>query len=325
MPPKKKPKQLEQQSLLFGGSRQDILRSLNSTHVGKRILLRAKDLYGGNVPKGEENVLHQYSILSLNTDMTTAVIAYDEKCITEGGDKFCDYPLTKDDEGQIPDYSLVKLHDDHELYNVHLGRVNKKLNDLKDKQQKAVENMKVAAAEDVSDIERKLSNGIDPYLILVNEFRSVGPLAMHIIQRGDRKGTSTNKQEWEHIHSGHKFVWHYAFTKNEFAKDKPWKVAREIMKKSMIGYQRIAAIMKAAKMPISSGTDSDGCRYVKCYSVAIFNANTNTLIDFCACCRYCAVLCHEKLIWFCVWLLSKLVLELSLLSLCLKMCSSEIT
>ena len=130
MPPKKKPKQLEQQTL-FGGSRQDILRSLNSTHVGKRILLRAKDLYEGNVPKGEENVLHQYSILSVNADIVSAVNSYDQKFITKGGDKFCDYPLSNDDEGQIDDYKIANLNDDHELYNVHLGRVNQKVNDLK--------------------------------------------------------------------------------------------------------------------------------------------------------------------------------------------------
>jgi hypothetical protein len=99
MPPWKNSKQLEQQTL-FGGSQQDILRSLNITHVGRHILLHAKDLYGeGNVPKGEEKLLHQYSILRLNTDMATAVIAYDKKCSIEGGKKICDYPLTNDDEG----------------------------------------------------------------------------------------------------------------------------------------------------------------------------------------------------------------------------------
>ncbi len=86
MPPKKKSKQLEQPTL-FGGSWQDILRSLNITHVGRRILLCAQDLYGeGNIPKREETLLHQYSIISLNADMATAVITYDEKCITKGGD-----------------------------------------------------------------------------------------------------------------------------------------------------------------------------------------------------------------------------------------------
>jgi hypothetical protein len=90
MPPKKKSR-LEQQTL-FGG-KQEILRSLRVTHVGKHILLCAQDLYSDwKVPKGEETLLHQYSVLSLNGDMATAVITYDEECIINGSDKFRDYP-----------------------------------------------------------------------------------------------------------------------------------------------------------------------------------------------------------------------------------------
>jgi hypothetical protein len=55
-------------------------------------------------------------------------------------------------------------------------------------------------------------------------------------------------------------VWHYVCNQREFAKDKPWKVARKIMKKSMTGWRRVAVIMKAAKMPVSNGMNSDGCR-----------------------------------------------------------------
>ena len=73
------------------------------------------------------------------------------------------------------------------------------------------EEKKVAATDDVSDIERKLSDGDDPYLILIGEFRSIGPLSMHVIMRGDNKGKSSKKQTWENIHSGNKFVWHYSF------------------------------------------------------------------------------------------------------------------
>ncbi len=112
---------------------------------------------------------------------------------------------------------------------------------------------KIAATEDVSDIERKLSDGVDSYLIMIGEFRSTGPLLVHIIQKGDNKGKTSKKQTWEHVHSGNKFVWHYVFNQSEFAKNKPWKVAREILKKSMTGWQGVAVIMKAAKMPVSNG------------------------------------------------------------------------
>jgi hypothetical protein len=193
MPPKKKSEQLEQPTL-FGGSQQDILRSLNITHVGRHILLHSQDLYGeGNIPKGEETLLQQYSIISLNTDMATAVIAYDEKCITKGCDKFCDYPLTDNDEGQIDNYKMASLTDDHELFNFHLGRANKKVNELKVMKRKRDEEEKIAATNNVSDIERKLSDGVDPYLIMIGEFRSTGPLSVHTIQEGDNKGkTSKN-------------------------------------------------------------------------------------------------------------------------------------
>jgi hypothetical protein len=145
-------------------------------------------------------------------------------------------------------------------YNFHLGRVNKKVNDLKEMMHKEEDKEKIVATEDVSDIERKLSDGVGPYLIMIGEFRSTGPLLVHIIQKGDNKGKTSKKQTWEHVHLGHKFVWHNVFNQSEFAKDKPLKVAREILKKSMTGWRHVAVIMKASKMPVSNGMNSDGCR-----------------------------------------------------------------
>jgi hypothetical protein len=95
---------------------------------------------------------------------------------------------------------------------------------------------------------------------MIGEFRSTGPLLVHTIQKGDNKEKTSKKQTWKHVHLGHKFVWHYAFNQSEFAKNKLWKVAREILKKSMTGWQRVAVIMKAAKMLVSNGIDSNGCR-----------------------------------------------------------------
>ncbi len=152
--------------------------------MGKHILLCAQDLYSdGKVPKGGETLLHQYSVLSLNGDMATVVITCDEKCIINGGDKLHDCPLTDDDKGQIDNYQWANLVCDHELYNVHLGGVNKKINDLKEMQHKRDEEEKVSAAGNVSDIEHKLSDGVDPYLIIVRELRPTGPILVHVIQK----------------------------------------------------------------------------------------------------------------------------------------------
>jgi hypothetical protein len=226
MPPKKKSR-LEQQTL-FGG-KQEILRSLSITHVGKHILLCAQDLYSdGKVTKGEEMLLHQYSVLSLNGDMATAVITYDEKCIITGGDKFCDNPLTDDDKGQIDNYQFANLACEHELHNVHLGGVNKKINDLKEMQHKRDKEEKVSAADNVSDIERKLSDGVDPYLIMVRELRPTGPITVHVIQKGDNKGKSTNKQAREHAYLGHKLFGIMPLTRMILQKINPGKLPGQL-------------------------------------------------------------------------------------------------
>jgi hypothetical protein len=125
--------------------------------------------------------------------MVTAVIAYDKKCITKGSDKFCDYPLIDYDEGQINNYKMANLTDDHKLYTFHLGRV-KKVNDLKEMKHKREEVEKIAATSNVFDIECKLSDGVDPYLILIGEFRSTGPLSVHTIQKGDKRERLARKR-----------------------------------------------------------------------------------------------------------------------------------
>ncbi len=108
--------------------------------------------------------------------------------------------------------------------------MNKNVNDLKEMKHKREEEDKIAATDNVFDIERKLSDGVDSYLIMIGEFRSTGPLSVHTIQKGDNKGKTSKKHTWEYVHLGHKFVWYYAFNQSfnqsEFAKDKPWKVAQ---------------------------------------------------------------------------------------------------
>lgn len=74
------------------GNNAFLLASLRKTHIGKRILLRAKDIYNGTVPHGEEAFLFQYSVSQVNADCKTATIDFDERCIVEKGDMFQNYP-----------------------------------------------------------------------------------------------------------------------------------------------------------------------------------------------------------------------------------------
>ena len=105
-----------------------------------------------NVPDGEDDFLFQYSITTINSDATTAVITFEQRCITEDADDFQDYPNTTDEE-TIDNYQLVGLDDDHELYSTQLGRVNKIIND-REAAEKAAIVVKVEARPKMSVIFR---------------------------------------------------------------------------------------------------------------------------------------------------------------------------
>jgi hypothetical protein len=109
-----------------------LLSSLRKTHDGTQILLRAKPIYNGTVPDGEEAHLFQYSAQNVNNDCKTATIDFDEKCIVENGDFFQNNSNLADDDTTIEDYKIETLYADHELFNIHLGQVNKRINDLRE-------------------------------------------------------------------------------------------------------------------------------------------------------------------------------------------------
>ncbi len=62
----------------------------------------------------------------------TLVIQYDERCISSASNAFQDFPLHDENEETINNYQIKHLKEYHELYNIHLVHVNKKLNDKKE-------------------------------------------------------------------------------------------------------------------------------------------------------------------------------------------------
>ena len=76
-------------------------------------MLRAKDIYNGNVPNGEVKFLFQYSVSQVNADCKTATIDFDERCIVEKGDMFQNYPNLGDEDSYIETWqentALLKL------------------------------------------------------------------------------------------------------------------------------------------------------------------------------------------------------------------------
>ncbi len=165
------------------GNNAFLLASLRKTHIGKRILLRAKDIYNG--------------VSQVNADCKTATIDFDERCIVEKGEMFQNYPNLGNEDTSIQDYKIEMLNADHELFNAHLGQVNKPENDLRESKKNIEQDEKVRATDDVQDIDDKFHvQKIDGYSILVAEFLPEGTLTDHLIQLGTNAGKMNTKQDW---------------------------------------------------------------------------------------------------------------------------------
>jgi len=209
---KKKQQPKKQQSLMaavFANSNSNQFhKSMHEKYVGTRVLLSAMAVYNRNVPDGEEDYMFQYSVRSVDDckygdKAITATLSYDSKCIVEGGDEFQSYPHTDgtaDDE--MKGYRLSLYDADNEAYNRHLGNSQRKINDKKDLERQTEENRKISAADDCSDIERAITEGIlGPDEVMKQEFVPDGELHSHVIEKGPAAGKTKLKQKWRHKHS----------------------------------------------------------------------------------------------------------------------------
>ncbi len=86
----------------------------------------------------------------------------------------------------------------HELYNIYLGCVNKKLNDKKEEDCKAEETKKTSGVQDLSDLLLMIQDKVKPAMVLLGEFESIGELQPHIIAMGPNMGETSYKQKWKH-------------------------------------------------------------------------------------------------------------------------------
>jgi hypothetical protein len=152
--------------------------------VGKRILLTSQYLYGRRVPEGEEDLLFQYHVSSINDDNATATIDYDNKCIRDGHHEFQSYPNPQDDS---PNYDIKTFKDDHKLFLKHLGCGQKIVNDAefarkkREREEALVLAATVADMSDISDLELKLEEGTEIYDLMMDEFEPAGDLCPHMV------------------------------------------------------------------------------------------------------------------------------------------------
>ena len=186
------------------------------------------------------------------------MIQYDERCISTDSDAFQDFPLHDENEETIDSYQIKHLKEHHELYNIHLGCINKKLNDKKEEDRKAEEAKKTSEVQDFSDLLLMIQNKVKPATILLGEFVSIGELQPHIISKGPNMGETSYKQQWKHRHSDYKFIWHRVLGKDVFVPDKLFKAARAIISQKCLGWEHIELILKHDKKPLVAGGGTNG-------------------------------------------------------------------
>ena len=92
------------------------------------------------------------------------------------------------------------MKEDHELYNVHLGRGNRLANNEKDAQLKQEEEQQARSSDGISYLDGRFKvDKISGYKVLLNEFKSVGDgeyFKEVVIGRDKNMGKTIYKQEW---------------------------------------------------------------------------------------------------------------------------------
>ena len=160
------------QGTLAGFSRKKIkdivdVESLNKLHTGKRLLLSADSLYDDEPPEGEENYMFLYTVQKIyaaSNNKTKAVLDFQNRAIEDGGNTFFSYADVeaekKNIDSQLTGYDISSLHDDHQEYLRHLGRVNKKINDEKDKERLKKQRFKDSEPDDVEGLIQKYDEDV---------------------------------------------------------------------------------------------------------------------------------------------------------------------
>ena len=201
MPPSRKKAKTHQTNIseaFFGSNEAQKKECAYRHYKGKRILLKATDIYGKNrVPKGEEAYNFQYIVTEI-ADSTYATIEFEGKYIVDGSEEFKSYPAIDEEDFVMDNYRLACLKDDHALFNKYRGVVNKKINDAAQAKKDAEAAQKQTSLEDTSDMKDKImqNHKIDKFELLMGEFEPVGERMLYTIEQGQHTGKQAEKQVW---------------------------------------------------------------------------------------------------------------------------------
>ena len=85
----------------------------------------------------------------------------------------------------------------------------------------------------------------------MTEFEPHGDMIRHTVISGTHQGITNFNQSRKHKHSGTKFLWHRQIGKENFQRDRLYKVVRVIINKKSSGHVRLAHIMLYANKAFS--------------------------------------------------------------------------
>ena len=81
-----------QQAMKKASDQQDSKPSLKKLYTNKRVLLKAKELYRGKIPEGEEKYLFQYHVQGVNDDCKSFVLKFVRIYVVEDSILLKSYP-----------------------------------------------------------------------------------------------------------------------------------------------------------------------------------------------------------------------------------------
>jgi len=172
-------------------------RAVHRTYKGKRILLKAADIYGRNkVPEGEEDFNFLYVVTDI--DDTFASIEYEGRYIKDGADNWRSYPAIDESDFVMDNYRLACFKDDHLRYNKYLGVVKKKENDAAQKAADKLAEEAKSSLDNIDDLRDKImaDSKVDKFELLKDEFKAIGELILYISDSGKDAGKQAQKQLW---------------------------------------------------------------------------------------------------------------------------------
>ena len=116
----------------------------------------------------------------------------------------------------IENYRVALIREDNELFNKYQGAINNHANDIRATQKKEEDALKLCAADDTSDIKRKIwQDEFKPNDVLMAEYEPCRDPVEHIVTSGKTNvDTPSEKQEWSKqivfsfVHCFKILIWH---------------------------------------------------------------------------------------------------------------------